>query len=76
MIRSKVLPGFRFRESDLIRQPSPEEMAEDKVYKGFVLPCYQAEKLRAEEAELRAEEAELRAEYLTAKLSALGISLE
>ena len=58
VIRSGVLPGFRFRESDLIRQPSPEEMADDRVYKGFVLPSYQAEKLRAEEERQRADAAE------------------
>jgi len=58
VIRSGVLPGFQFRESDLIRQPSLREMSEDGIYREFVLPYYQAEKLRAEKAEQRAEKAE------------------
>ncbi len=44
LICSTVLPGFQFRVSDLQRQPSPEEMSEDRVYQGFMLPALQAEK--------------------------------
>jgi hypothetical protein len=44
LICSRVLPGFQFRVSDLQRQPSPEEMSEDYVYKGFMLPALQASK--------------------------------
>ncbi len=62
VIRSGVLPGFQFRESDLILQPSLREMSEDGVYRDFVLPYYQAEKLRAEKAEKVALEEKLRAE--------------
>jgi hypothetical protein len=42
IIRSGVLPGFQFRLADLQRQPSPEEMSEDQVYQGFMLPALQA----------------------------------
>jgi len=44
LIGSTVLPGFQFRISDLQRQPSPEEMSEDQVYRAFMLPALQAEK--------------------------------
>ncbi len=42
IICSAVLPGFQFRISDLQRQPSPEEMSEDGVYRAFMLPALQA----------------------------------
>lgn len=60
IIQSVVLPGFQFRISDLHRQPTLIQVAEDEVYKHFVLPQYQAAKVRAER--------------LAAKLRALGIT--
>ncbi len=51
IVRSAVLPGFQFRVSDLYRQPSLEEMAEDKVYNRFVFPSYKKAKQQAEKAE-------------------------
>ncbi len=48
VLRSEVLPGFQFRVADLRNQPSMEEMAEDPVYRHFVLLKYQAVKERAE----------------------------
>lgn len=62
LIQSQVLPGFQFRISDLYRQPTLQELAEDDLYRGFILPFYQAEKQRAER--------------LAAKLRSLGISPE
>jgi hypothetical protein len=62
VIRSGVLPGFQFRISDLYRQPSLEEMADDEVYSGFVLPFHQRVRKLAETEKQRAEQAELRAE--------------
>jgi Uma2 family endonuclease len=62
VLRSEVLPGFRFRIADLYQMPSLEMMAEDPIYRHFVLLKYQAEKQRAEIAEERAEMAEERAE--------------
>lgn len=62
IVRSEVLAGFQFRLSDLIRQPTLEEMATDDVYKAFILPAYQAALQQAEEADARAEEERLRAE--------------
>ncbi len=51
VIESRLLKGFRFRIADLYKQPSLEEMAEDEVYRGFVLLKYQQEKSRATQAE-------------------------
>ena len=58
VIKSKVLPGFQFRISDLYVQPSRDEMAFDPVYKKFVLPYYQEERKKAQaekQARLKAE---------------------
>jgi len=60
IIQSSVLPGFQFRISDLHRQPTLIQLAEDELYQGFVLPQYQQQKARAER--------------LAAKLRALGIT--
>lgn len=87
VLHSQVLPDFQFRVTDLRTQPSMEEMAEDPVYRHFVLLKFQAVKERAEVAEERAEVAEeraevaeeqaaaekLRAERYAAKLRDLGI---
>ncbi len=62
VIRSKVLPGFQFRIMDLYNRPGFEEMAEDPLYKHFVLKNWQAERSRADEAEKRAGKAEKKAE--------------
>ena len=62
VICSSVLPGFQFRIADLYLMPPQEMMAEDPVYRHFVLLKLQAEIQRAEVAEERAEVAEERAE--------------
>ncbi len=62
VIRSKVLPGFQFRISDLSRQPSPEEMSEDMVYQNFMLPALREAKRQAKEVLQRAQWAERQAE--------------
>jgi Uma2 family endonuclease len=69
LIHSEVLPGFRFRIADLYAMPTLETMADDPIYRPFVLLKYQAEKQRAamaqEQAEMaheRAQIAEVRAE--------------
>ncbi len=69
VIRSQVLPGFQFRISDLYRQRSLEELAEDEVYHDYVFPSYkdvkqqvEKERERAEEEKRRAEEEKQRAE--------------
>jgi hypothetical protein len=69
IIQSTVLPGFQFRREDFFTKPSPDEMIDDKVYQGFVLPGYalekrlrQAEELARRKAEQRALEAETEAE--------------
>ncbi len=54
IIASGVLPGFQFRQADLYRQPTWQEMVEDPVYQGFVLPAYVAVEQRAKaEAQAR-----------------------
>jgi Uma2 family endonuclease len=88
IIRSAALPGFQFRIADLTRKPRLVDLVEDEVYRNFILPEYQAERLRAEQAEqrakqaeqqaeqdrLRAEQADQRAAKLAARLRALGLS--
>ena len=76
IIESQVLPGFRFRISDLYCQPPLEEMADDDLYSSFVLPFHQKVKRIAEEERLRAEQAEHRAAMLADKLRQLGIAVE
>ncbi len=68
IIKSRVLPGFQFRISDLYSRPSLEDMSGDKVYRHFALPFYQAEKLRAEQEKLRADQEKLKAEQLEKQL--------
>jgi hypothetical protein len=51
VVRSRVLPGFQLRISDLIRRPDPDAMRRDPVYSGFVLPAW----TRAEQARELAE---------------------
>ncbi len=82
VIRSSVLPGFQFRVADLYLMPPQETMAEDPVYRHFVLLKLQAEMQRAEVAEERAEVAEERmlaernrAERYAALLRNLGIDV-
>jgi len=57
-----VLPGFQFRVSDLQRQPSPEEMSEDQVYQGFMLPALQAMKALAQQEREARQVAEIHAQ--------------
>ncbi|MCP4111619.1 MAG: hypothetical protein GY749_39880 [Desulfobacteraceae bacterium] len=83
VIKSKVLPGFQFRVQDLYDRPCFEEMAEDPVYKHFVLKKWQAERSRADEAEKKVGKAEETAEAekkralkLAEKLREMGIDPE
>jgi len=65
LIRSAILPGFRFRLEDLNRQPGPEAMLEDPVYAPFVLPNWQRDRqarAQAEQAHQQAEQARQQAE--------------
>jgi Uma2 family endonuclease len=69
VIQSTVLPGFQFRISDLSDHPSPEQMIDDRVYQGFVLPGYsmakqqvEIEKRARQQAEQQAQEAKQQAE--------------
>ncbi|TGO03550.1 hypothetical protein PN36_04415 [Candidatus Thiomargarita nelsonii] len=56
IIKSKVLPGFQFRISDLFDKPSIDEMVENKVYQQFVMPNYLREKQARILAEQRAKQ--------------------
>jgi hypothetical protein len=78
IIRSAVVPGFRFRLEDLSRQPPLEAMIEDPVYAPFVLPRWQQDRqarAQAEQArelaEQAREQAERRAERERAEKEAL-----
>lgn len=62
IIRSEVLPGFQFRIADLYRLPSWIALAEDPVYRHFVLLEYQAIQALAEQERQRAEQEQQRAE--------------
>ena len=73
VIQSTVLPGFQFRVEDLFNKPSPDEMIENLVYQGFVLPGYREEKLARLKAEMQAQIAEQRSQQLAAKLRSLGV---
>lgn len=42
IIRSNVLPGFRFRRADLLKQPPLAELALDEIYADYVFPGYLA----------------------------------
>jgi hypothetical protein len=89
IVRSRVLPGFRFRADDLARRPSVEPMLEDDVYRGFVFPGWQADRSKAlaeararREAEQRAgleakraDRAERRADAAQAEVARLKVLL-
>ncbi len=87
IIKSKVLPRFQFRITDLLSRPSPDDMINDPVYQNFVLPGYREAKQQlfevqqqafeaqqAYQAEIQARQrAEQRAQRLADKMRALGI---
>ncbi len=62
IINSEVLPGFRFRISDLYTQPSLEKLSENPVYQEYVLPFYQKARQEAESQRLMAQAEKQRAE--------------
>jgi Uma2 family endonuclease len=62
IIQSTVLPGFQFWIEDLFSKPSPDEMIDNLVYQGFVLPGYQEEKQARLKAERQAQIAEKKTE--------------
>jgi len=73
IIKSKMLPGFQFRISDLYHRPLLEEMITDPVYQQFVLPGYTKEKEARKKAEQRAKAEAQRAERFAQMLRELGI---
>jgi len=58
VVRSRVLPGFQLRISDLIRRPNPDAMRRDPVYSGFVLPEWTRAEQAREQAEREREQAQ------------------
>ena len=79
VIRSRVLPGFRFRLADLVRQPEHETLRADPVYADYVLPGWRAAEEQAaaeaqarQAAEQRAAEEAARAEAETQRAAAEG----
>ena len=60
VIRSRVLPGFKFRVDDLCRRPEHGTLRNDLVYADFVLPGWrEAEQLAVTEAQARREAEQL-----------------
>ena len=51
VIRSRVLPGFQFRPTDLCHRPEHATLRDDPVYAAFVLPGWRAAEERAHAAE-------------------------
>ncbi|WP_058555138.1 Uma2 family endonuclease [Thiohalocapsa sp. ML1] len=62
IIRSRVLPGFQFRQRDLCAQPDWDSLRADPVYADFVLPGWTAAEQRAAAEAARAELARERAD--------------
>ena len=60
VISSKVLPGFKFRESDLYKQPDLNTLINNPVYKSYVLLDLQKE-IQAKVEERKAKEEERKA---------------
>lgn len=50
ILESEVLPGFRFRFSDLFKRPTIDKLVEDRVYCDFVFPAHRELKQIAEAA--------------------------
>jgi hypothetical protein len=67
IVRSEVLPGFRWRLDDLDRQPPLETLTADPVYQDYVWLHYQQERARAEQERARAEQERARAEQERAR---------
>ncbi len=70
VIRSRVLPGFRFRVDDLIRRPEHETLRHDPVYADFVLPGWRAAEERADAEARRADAAVQQADAETQRADA------
>lgn len=62
VIASGVLPGFRFRVTDLLERPPHAGLRDDPVYADFLYPDWQAAEARAVAAAARAEAEQARAE--------------
>jgi len=62
VICSKILPGLRFRLTDLCDQPTPEALRADPVYADFMLPGWLAAERRAEVQTQRADAEQERAD--------------
>lgn len=62
IIESTVLPGFKFRISDLFTGPSLVQLSEDEVYQGYILLEYQESQRRLAEESTRANSEKQRAD--------------
>lgn len=75
VIHSIVLPGFQFRQRDLLHRPSLETLALDEVYQSYVLRSYQAAIVEAEAEQQRADAAESQAKAEQARADAAEAQL-
>jgi hypothetical protein len=90
IIRSTVLPGFQFRMADLHRQPALVELVDDPIYQPFIMPEYQAARVRVQQESQRAQQESQRAQQaeaaffaeqqrsaqMAARLRSLGVSVD
>jgi len=71
IIRSSVLPGFRFRRADLLKQPPLAELALDEIYANYLFPGYLASVNRIAAATAARKQAEDDKRALQAELARL-----
>ena len=76
IIRSAVLPGFQFRQRDMLTKPPLEKLALDPAYQGYVLLAYQAAVVDAAAAQRRAEAERQRAETERRRADSLNVELQ
>ncbi|MBK1630194.1 hypothetical protein CKO31_05435 [Thiohalocapsa halophila] len=76
IVRSRTLPGFQFRISDLIARTSIDDLRHEPVYRGFVHPQWQQAEQARDQAEQALYEAERQRDGAIGKLHALGLEPE
>ena len=77
IIKSKVLAGFQFRQTDLYQKTSTDKMMKDVVYKGFIEVGQQKEAKARRKAEAKAlEEKQARLEETKERRKAEAKALE
>ena len=61
IVRSRILPGFQFRKTDLLLRANLSSLRDDPIYRGFLFPDWRrAEQARDQAARERDQEVQLR----------------